>query len=260
MANNVLVKNLIDYGLSEKEAYVYLAVLQLETATVQEISKVSGVNRSSVYVVLNSLKKQGLVGQSGGGKIQEFVASSPELLLQFAKSRSQRELEIEEKISEIVPDLKALHKETRRRPKVRVFEGDKGAEEVYWSLLSEKKIDVLRTFANPVNIFKHVTNFSELDRMRGARGIKMYGINAATQEMVDLYKKVRPHEPYEITLIPEDKYKFTSDIGIYADKVSFVSPTEKLAIIIENKDISDMLKNIFDLAWEEAKRYNLLKQ
>lgn len=34
----------------------------------------------------------------------------------------------------------------------------------------------------------------------------------------------------------------------------FISPEENFGIVIESKEIADMLRNTFDLAWEEAKR------
>lgn len=37
--NNLLVKQLIEFGLSEKEARVYLALLELEIAAVSETTK-----------------------------------------------------------------------------------------------------------------------------------------------------------------------------------------------------------------------------
>ena len=62
--NNLIAKQLINFGFSEKEAKIYLALLELEAATVFETAKLSGVNRSSAYVVLEALKKKGFVGIS----------------------------------------------------------------------------------------------------------------------------------------------------------------------------------------------------
>ena len=83
--NNVLVKHLTEFGLSEKEAKVYLALLELEVATATEIAKNSNIKRSSTYVVLESLKEKGLVGTTEEKRIQRFVASSPDFLLYQAQ-------------------------------------------------------------------------------------------------------------------------------------------------------------------------------
>ena len=56
--NKLLVTNLIEFGLSDKEARIYLSLLESDTSMVQEIAKNAGVNRSSTYVVLESLKRK----------------------------------------------------------------------------------------------------------------------------------------------------------------------------------------------------------
>ena len=53
-----IYKTLISVGFSEKEAAVYLALLELEVAGVTEIAKKSNIKRSSTYVVLESLKQK----------------------------------------------------------------------------------------------------------------------------------------------------------------------------------------------------------
>lgn len=47
-SNNLLLKNLIDYGLTEKEGRVYLTLLKLQDATASDISKASNIKRSSI--------------------------------------------------------------------------------------------------------------------------------------------------------------------------------------------------------------------
>ena len=56
--SELLIKKLVNYGLSDKEARIYLALLELEAATVFEAARQSGVNRSSAYVVLESLSRR----------------------------------------------------------------------------------------------------------------------------------------------------------------------------------------------------------
>ncbi|MBI4087815.1 TrmB family transcriptional regulator, partial [Candidatus Kaiserbacteria bacterium] len=54
-------KELEDLGLSEKEARVYLAALELGQNTAERIAKQASVNRSTTYVQLDSLMKMGLI-------------------------------------------------------------------------------------------------------------------------------------------------------------------------------------------------------
>jgi sugar-specific transcriptional regulator TrmB len=249
-----LFKKLLDFGLSEKEAGIYLALLELEIATVNEVAKQSKINRSSAYVVLENLKKKGLVGISDDKKIRHYIAASPETLLHSAKASAKKQEDVKTGIESIIPELKALHKATKRRPVVKIYEGENGAKEVYEDLFTTNAKEI-KIFADPSNIFKRLPDFMRtFDSERKRRGIKMYGINPASEEVINLYKYAQASQPSEMLLIPEDKFKLSSDIGIYEDKIAFVSPKDNFGIIIECKDLADVLKSFFDLAWEEAKR------
>ena len=55
-------------GLSENEAKVYLAMLELGPSPVLEIAAKAGINRPTAYAQIESLKKMGLVSMQTKGK------------------------------------------------------------------------------------------------------------------------------------------------------------------------------------------------
>ena len=87
----------------------------------------------------------------------------------------------------------------------------------------------------------------------------MVGIHpndAAARQLIKTYPK---NFDYPV-LIPEEKYKFPVDLAIYDDRVGYMSSEKDgSAIIIENKDIANVMKNIFDLAYQEAKKLSSIK-
>jgi len=72
-----LIKEVESIGLSEKEARVYLAVLEMGQASVQDIGKKADVNRATTYVILDSLMKKGMIATFGEGKKSVFIAEAP---------------------------------------------------------------------------------------------------------------------------------------------------------------------------------------
>lgn len=52
---------LVDYGLTQSQATVYLAIVRLGAALVSKISRVSGVRREDVYRTLAHLEEMGLI-------------------------------------------------------------------------------------------------------------------------------------------------------------------------------------------------------
>ncbi len=255
---DLLVKQLIEFGLSEKEAKVYLALLELEVATVRETAKTADINRSSTYVVLESLKKKGLVSTSEDKKIQRYVAVSPDMLLLEAKNRFIKSEEIKNKISDIIPELKALYKDTKQKPKVSIFEGKQGLINSFEDTLHNKE-KIMRVCSSAGNLFKVLPDyFPGYVQRRIKLGIKMYGIHPndeILQKVIDMAPESSKFD--KSIFIPKKKYHFSADVAIYDNKIGYISPNkEGFAIIIEDKEMADAMKNLFDLAYEKAKRLN----
>src|SRR3989344_3615135 len=178
--NNLILKSLIEFGLSEKEAKVYLALLELEVAQVSEIAKSANINRSSTYVVLEALKSKGLVSTSEDKKVQQYVAISPEMLLQEAKDRANKAEEMKNNISNIVPELKALFKDTKQKPKIKVYEGKEAVKQIYYdisALSPYPNVPEIKVYEDPGGYINILPDFTKKDyEQRKKRKIKMYGI------------------------------------------------------------------------------------
>ena len=74
MLNDKLEK----FGLSNKEAKVYLSLLELGTSVVSDVAKKSQINRSTAYVLLESLAKHGLVSISERKNVRLYTPAPPE--------------------------------------------------------------------------------------------------------------------------------------------------------------------------------------
>lgn len=253
----MLLKELIEFGLSEKEAKAYLALLELEIAGVQELSKTAGLNRSSAYVTLEALKKRGLVGVSDDKKVRQYVATPPEALLRFAEDMAQKQENIRKKIASIIPDMKALYKGTKKKPLVRVLEGKEGLIAAFEDTLKCKE-KLMRVCSSVGRLGKVLSDYLPLYiRRRFELGIRMHGIHPSDA----IYQKLITVSPrnFDVAIgIPEKMYNFPADIAIFDDKIGYMSAEDGgTAILIESKEIASVMKNIFDMAFEEAKRLNV---
>jgi sugar-specific transcriptional regulator TrmB len=252
----MIIKDLIEFGLNEKGAKVYLALLELEIATVNEISKAASINRSTAYVTLESLKKHGLVSISDNSAVRQYIATPPEAILRSAEDLAISQENIRKKIERIIPEMKALYKGTKKKPIVKVFEGKDGLINAFEDTLNARG-KLMRVFSSPANLGLMIQDYlPTYIKKRFDRGIKMYGIHPYD----DIHKKLADqsaHTSDKYILIPENKYKFPADLAIYDNKIGYMSHENGgIAIVIESNEISDVMKSIFDLAWEEAKRLN----
>tara|TARA_B100000745_G_C20154018_1_gene395508 strand:+ start:5725 stop:6507 length:783 start_codon:yes stop_codon:yes gene_type:complete len=252
----MLTKQLEKFGLSEKEAKVYVALIELEVATANEVAERADVNRSSTYVVLDSLLNKGLVSISEDKTVKQYVATNPEILIQEIEATIQERTAVKEGLHGILPELKALHKDTKRKPKVKVFEGKKGLIAAFEDSLTTKN-KVIRIASSVTKISKILPLYMPkyIDR-RSELGIRMIGIHPdhkLGRFLMGLKSSKTVND--DAILIPEDTFEFTSDFAIYDNKVAYMNEKNGgTAVIIEDKEIAEMSKNVFDLAHKEAKR------
>lgn len=247
----MLEKDLQEIGLNEKEAKVYLAALELGQSVVQDISKKAGVNRATTYFIIDNLMKLGLVSSFHKEKKQFFVAADPERLIDLLE---QEKLAIEKRkksFEKLLPQLKSITNTKNGKPVVKYYEGKEGIMTMLNEFLSSKK--GLVHMAYSLDAINKVFNTEEKAGQREKRIDR--GIET---KVIYTYKDgvLTSDEHGSRRKIPFDKFPLTADIAIYDNKIRLASLGDRLVgIIIEDKELADSLRAIFELAWEGAEKY-----
>lgn len=251
MKNEQLTITLQGLGLSEKEATVYVALLELGHGTVTEIARKAGINRTTGYDILGSLANKGLVNISGKEPKSEFAAEPPETIISYLKKVAEQTAEHIKKAEGLIPELTLLHAK-QNRPLIKFYEGTEGLRYVYEDTLTSA--EPIRAYANVDDMHKGLPNyFPEYYKRRAGAGIAIRAI--VPQTPIGMARGAyNEEEKREIAFVPPDKYYFSPEINIYDNKVMIASWREKLGIIIESAEIADAMKKIYELAWAEAKR------
>jgi predicted transcriptional regulator len=78
------IENLVQLGLKEYEARIYVALVGLGEANVRRIHEVSGVPRPRVYDVLNALDDKGFIEIRQGSPLM-YYAVRPDIVVSFLK-------------------------------------------------------------------------------------------------------------------------------------------------------------------------------
>lgn len=242
---------LTSLGLTPKESAVYLAVLELGRGTVTQLSRAAGINRTNGYGVLDSLVSRGLVRISGKEPKQEYVAESPDRLVELLEKKTQ---ETERQLTaarNLAPQLKAGYK-VGSRPHVSFYEGEAGLKRAYEDTLTSH--EPVRAFATVDDMHRGLPDyFPRYYSRRAEKGIAIRAIVPRTQAGIERAGHDR-EEKREIAFVPPEEFYFSPEINIYDDKVMIASWREKLGIIIQSAEIADAMKKAYELAWAEAKR------
>lgn len=247
-----LTGKLISFGLSKKEASVYIALLTIDRGTVAQTSRKANVNRATTYVILDSLINKGLASMSGKKPKQEYYAESPDKLATYLEKQAEESTRAAEKAKEFASELKLIQK-SATRPQIKFYEGIEGLRYVFEDSLKAESDNIIAfsSIEDQHSVIKGY--FPEYYRRRAKRKLFMRAIFPQTSMGIERAKK-DPEEYRESVFVPADQFGFHPAINVYDNKVMIASWREKLGIIIESAEIADAMKKIFELAWAEAKR------
>ena len=153
--NFELQKALLSLNFSEKEASVYLALLELGKGTVSQIARKANINRTHGYNILDILVNKGLANISGKEPKQEYVAESPDKIKDMVRAEIKKQEEFLKEADKIIPELKSVHN-VKGRPQIRFYEGKEGIQQVYEDTLTSKGDSLTIAIANDAPVITFV--------------------------------------------------------------------------------------------------------
>src|SRR3990167_8652935 len=124
-------KELMDAGLTHKQAQVYVACLEAGPSKIPAIASTAQIKRTTVYGIIEELEAMDLVTSSYKGKQKLYEAQDPALILSMLKGKKKR-------LAEPPPALKILSITHHVRPKINFFEGREGVKKIYDDVLECK--------------------------------------------------------------------------------------------------------------------------
>ena len=247
-----LIESLKNLGLNEKEAKVYLALLQIGKSSAYSIAARSGLKKPTTYVILQQLIEKGFVYNVPRAKKQQFIAEDPEKCLANAKEK----LEISQKQ---LPELLALKNKKEQKFNTAYFEGINGIRESYkrfFQLMKEKPIEQRKFVGFYAKVDTLETEiqkfFDEWNEKMLKLNIKRKAITTYNPLIAEKYLNKIALEKYkiEIKALNEEKYSSYISIETYDNYVHILSQRNLQAILIEDKDIANVIKQIFEMVWD----------
>ncbi len=234
-------------GLSGKEAQVYLALLELGTATVHPIATKANIKRPTAYLILEDLHRKGLVSVVPREKKTMYTAESPERLIQDLNKK-------QELMKRFMPNMMALYNSKKDKPQVLLFEGKDGIAQVYDKIFSSPEVSFFATIRDVFSMFPDMPK--TLMKRVNAGEMKVRELLTQTKSDLEYLTWIEQGEYYQARLTPKDFPEFLTDSAIFGNNVAFFSfsPTV-FAVMITNLQISQSLKVLYDLAWKAAEPY-----
>jgi len=244
-----LIKEL---GFSDKDGRVYTALLEHGALKASDISKITGLNRTTVYDLLDQFTQKGLVSKFKKKSATYFNAHDPAQLLNYLdreKDAVGQKIERQKKrIEAMMPELVSLMNFSKKsRPRVQFFEGEKGMREAYEDTLTAK--EPILAFANLETMKQGLPGFfPDYFERRVAKKLAIRSVFPRNKESFEQATR-NQEELRETRYLPDESMTFTPEVNFYDNKMLIVSWTEKMAVIIESKELVDLMKLAYNLLW-----------
>ena len=243
-------KQLEQLGLTEREARVYLALLELGSGSVAEIGVKAKINRTTTYDVLEYLTRYGISSHVGDEKKKHYAAESPDNLLNYLDKKAEEFQNKSDEIKKILPELKGIFNSAPLKPKVRFYEGDEGIISMYEDSLNSKT-EILSWLNTSKTYNFSADYFADYYKRRAKNGVHIKTIINDTPLSREIAKRDKV-EDRESRLIDPKRMQLEPECYIYENKIAFMSLRERFGVIIESQDIADAQRRLYELAWEKA--------
>ncbi len=265
------MQKLIELGLSQREARVYLVLLKKSDFTATELAKVSGIPRQKIYDILDGLIKRGVCAERVG-KIKRYKATAPEiatrgLLEQYRDAFENELLERENLAHELSRDLARLYEKNQGR--VDPLE--------YITMLRDRQ-QILRNWKSLQNSAKH-----EILSFNKAPFAAPFAENVDDETTV-LKKNVKIRAIYEYEVTKNSEYiealklwiaageearlvkELPMKLNIFDEQITMVPLADPIsltpsltAMIINHSGFAKAQKAVFESYWERAIPFNEFK-
>lgn len=229
-------------GLTDGEVKVYFAILNMGSSTVNLIHEKTGLERRTIYDIINKLIGKGLITYTVEKKKRTYQCAPPDKIKQELNKKKQELAEFEEQL----PEIEKIYKSAKPKINLEVFRGKEGIKSVSEEMLNYKKNYFLGGGFYIMDLLPHY--WPQYNKRRIKLGVKRYSL------VKHEYKKRKITEKLlYLKYLPEELTGGPSVIFIYGNKIANVIWGEEIfAFVIESKEIAENYKKYFKYLWDNV--------
>lgn len=248
------LKKLEDYGLTEYQARVYLALLEFDVATAGQIPSASKVPRTKIYGIMRQLHDKGLVQIIPETPLKYKAVPFDRYLEKQIKDMREKAEELESNIETLSKDFVFRHRKPEKQGKFEVLYGRRNVRDRLMKIYSSAKKEILSigTSNSPGRII-NTTLWAIEDKKKEGLTIKYaFPVNENNKEKVQRIanfaeiKHIDRDPPMHFVVVdmkecmlihrvPDDADPVRGDdVAIWTDDEAIVNAMEEIALSFLN--------------------------
>lgn len=245
-----LLKGLEKFGLNEKEAQVYFALLPRRDTGSSKLVQATGLHKQFVYNALERLEELGLAKHVLQNGRKRFTANPPQRLLALA---DEQKLAAQSMATALQPWFTGAHEQD-----FEVYQGENAFIAHQLDLLRRAPqggtLDAIATETERFQkTFEAYSMWDEYLKLQKEKGIKIRYLGSEAQR--ERLQKREQNEPLWTYRTLPGQATGNISIDVQAEMVTFMTYGEPmLCFTITNKEVADGYRQFFNTLWELGKK------
>lgn len=247
----IFKNDLMQIGLTEVEARVYINLLKKSNFTATEIATISKINRTQSYDILSKLVKKGLCIEVYGNK-KKYEAISPEVVMNNFSQQFEEKKNIANSLSKHLSEVfKQNLKNSNPLDFIKVLRTNQSISEYVYKLLVTT-VQEVKVFNKPP--FSMPQDKNVLEQKSIIKGVQHRVIYEIEEDIEYFLRKVNSFASQgEIVRINK---QLPLKLAIFDDKITVMTLHNKgdlgslfTAMSIEHGDFTAAMSEIFEMYW-----------
>jgi sugar-specific transcriptional regulator TrmB len=240
------INSLVEFGLTLNEASVYLTSLSLRATTILRLSKHSGIKRTTVYEIVDSLERKGLMKKEIRGLKTLYSPEPPDKLERTLDSK--RIL-----LSQTLPLLESKYHLKGTEGSIKYYEGLTAIKNLYSDILNELKSGDFYYAISNESEWQSIDNgyfmkYHVEKRVDLGLAVKLLFIDSPEAQK---RKQFERNFNEKVKLLPKNTNLHVDMVVTPKKLVTFQLHEPMVALVVENQSMITAQKELFELLWEK---------
>jgi sugar-specific transcriptional regulator TrmB len=256
--NDVVMSDLRTLGLRTREATIYLE-LSHKPATHAALSLATGINRTTLYRMVSSLEKRGLITQTFDGTGKLLVAADPSTLEVEVVDQEQRAKQQRTALGKVLPTLETIRQGHNSADfTIQTYEGTEGFKRMLWHELKAEGECLCITLGTLEDL---VLDHRWAERHRQKTIDAGYAVreiaNSEDFSMDFTQNALFLERTYRVRVLPRQLFPVGHLTAIYNNTVAIYNVHQggRVGLEIISKTYAETMRTVFNHYWDLASEH-----
>lgn len=248
-------------GLSPNEMRIFEYLIRHGNSTASSVALGVNMIRTQIYVVVESLKKKGLVSEIEERGVKKYTSVDHASLVAYVANKKNEYQTLQKTLEQAASEFNSLRLDTKQKTKVSFFEGVEGIKQINSvirrDVQKQKQPYAFRVVFSVDRMESILPGWIERnDHIYVEPFMTKYAIISQTKFLPSFIAQVKHNKQdrFHYRLWPIEQTEFPTDTLQWFNKIAYLDMRDHPSgVIIENEAITETFSMWFKLMWQSLR-------